>query len=87
MHGPNGTDYHNAKVFVDVVVPERIVFQHVAPMHRFRMRMTFADEAGGTRLTWRMRFESAEAEQVRGVVAAANEKNFDRLEAQLKAMT
>jgi uncharacterized protein YndB with AHSA1/START domain len=88
MHGPEGTDYPSATEFVEVVPPERIVFQHLKPMHRFQMTMTFATEAGQTRLTWRMLFESAEAaEAVRSFVVEANEQNFDRLEAQLATMT
>ena len=84
MHGPDGTDYHNATDFIEVVRPERIVFLHLKPMHRFQMTMTFAEEAGKTRLTWRMRFDSAaELERVKGFVPAANEQNFDRLEEQL----
>lgn len=84
MHGPDGTDYQNLNDFVEVVAGERIVFRHVKPMHRFRMTMAFADEAGGTRVTWRMQFESAEAaEKVRELVVSANEENFDRLEALL----
>jgi hypothetical protein len=55
-------------------------------MHQFQMAMTFADEGGGTRVTWRMRFDSAEeGERVRSFVAAANEENFDRLQALLAA--
>lgn len=86
MHGPDGTDYRNESQFVDVVAPERIVFDHLRPMHRFRMTMTFDDEAGRTRLTWRMLFESPEeADRVRGVITRANEENFDRLEAVLES--
>lgn len=48
--------------------------------------LAFPREAGGTRLTWRMRFERAEeAERVRGPLLEANEQNFDRLEALLGA--
>jgi uncharacterized protein YndB with AHSA1/START domain len=87
MHGPDGTNYSIAKEFVEVVAPERIVVDHLQALHRFRMTMTFTDEAGQTRLTWRMVFESAEeAGKVRLLVAAANEQNFDRLEARLAAM-
>ena len=28
MHGPDGTDYPNKSVFIEVVKPERIVFKH-----------------------------------------------------------
>jgi len=87
MHGPGGADYRNASDFIEVVSPERIVLEHLRPMHRFRMTMTFADEAGKTRLTWRMEFESvAELERVRAFIPVANEQNFDRLQAQLAAM-
>jgi uncharacterized protein YndB with AHSA1/START domain len=86
MHGPNGADYHNEKEFTEVVKPERIVFQHLEPMHRFQMTMLFAEEGGKTRLTWRMLFESAaEASRLRSFISEANEQNFDRLAAHLAA--
>lgn len=84
MHGPDGTDYHNESQFLEIASPERIVLEHLRPMHRFLMTMTFADESGQTRLTWRMQFETAEeAERVRVFVVPANEQNFDRLHAVL----
>ena len=53
-------------------------------MHRFLMEMTYFDFDGKTRLTWRQRFESPEElEKVKAFVPAANEQNFDRLEAHL----
>jgi uncharacterized protein YndB with AHSA1/START domain len=57
MHGPDGVDYRNATDFVEVVQPERIVFQHLRPVHRFQMTMTFTEQSGQTKLTWRMLFE------------------------------
>lgn len=85
MHGPDGTAYHNVSGFVEVVPTERVVYDHLDPSHRFRMTMTYADEGGGTRLTWRMRFDDAEeAEKVRRLVTEANEQNFDRLQAALQ---
>ncbi len=87
MRGPDGTEYPMEKAFVEVVLPERISIQNLEPTHRFLMTMTFAEAAGQTRLTWLMRFESAqEAQRVREAVIAANEQNFDRLAAQLTAM-
>ena len=85
MHGPDGADFSNESTFLEVVKPERIVFQHLEPIHRFETTMTFAAEDGQTRLTWRMLFESAdECEKLRNFIADANEQNFDRLEAYLK---
>ncbi len=86
MHGPDGTDYHNESVFAEVVRPERIAFEHRKPIHKFWMTMTFAEEGGRTRLTWRMLHDSAEeCAKMRAFVPAANEQNFDRLAAHLKA--
>ena len=85
MHGPDGAEYQIEKEFIEIVRPERIVLQHLEEVHRFRMTMTFADDPGGTRLTWRMLFESAEEnEKLRDVISEANEQNFDRLEAYLE---
>ena len=83
MHGPNGVDYQNKSVFVEVVNPERIVFDHVSGP-RFQVVATFAEQAGKTTLTFRMRFESAaECDKVKAFAVEGNEQNFDRLEAQL----
>lgn len=88
MHGPDGADYPNEHDFTEVVPPARIVYQHVQPpSHSFTMTMTFAEQNGRTELTWRMRFESLdEATKLRSFIAAANEQNFDRLEAHLATL-
>jgi len=86
MHGPNGADYPNESVIVEVVKPERIVLEHVSGP-RFRLTITLAPEAGKTRITWRMLFPSAaDCDKVRGLAVPANEQNLDRLEARLAAM-
>ena len=88
MHGPDGGEYDIAKDFVEVVEPERIVLQHRDPVHGFRMTMTFAEHSGNTELTWSMLFESAaEGVKVKGFITAANEENFDRLQAYLATMS
>ena len=64
MHGPDGTDYKNESIYDEVVKPERLVYNHISAP-RFQMTATFepaggADDAGEkTRLTVRMRFETA----------------------------
>lgn len=79
MHGPDGTDYKNQCIFLEIVKPERIVFDHVSSP-RFRVVATFTDEAGKTKLTFRMIFESAKVcEELKPVCVPANEENFDRL--------
>ncbi len=84
MHGPNGADYQIEKEFIEIVKPERIVFDHLDPIHRFRMTMIFDEKNGKTELTWRMYFESAdECAKVKNFILEANEQNFDRLAAYL----
>lgn len=83
MHGPDGTDYQNESVFLALDRPACIVLDHtISP--RFRIVATFVPEATGTRLVFRMIFETAEmCERVKARVGEANEENFDRLAAQL----
>lgn len=88
MTASDGTDFDNHCTFEEVVVPERISYVHHLPMHVFSMEMTFDEEAGGTRLTWRMQFEHTEENlQLSKFLAAANEQNFDRLETYLQHAT
>jgi len=86
MHGPNGADYPNESVFVEVVKPERIVIEHVSGP-RFRLTITLTAEAGRTRLTWRQRFPTAaDCDRIKALAIPANEQNLDRLEARLAQM-
>jgi uncharacterized protein YndB with AHSA1/START domain len=81
MHGPNGADYDNESEFIELVRPEKIVLEHLRPMHRFRMIMTYEELAPRrTRLTWRMLLErSTENEKLKPFLMDANEQNLDRL--------
>lgn len=86
MHGPDGVDNKNHSVFVEIMKPERIVFDHVSGP-KFRVIATFADQGDKTNLTFRMLFTSAaERDNVAKVAVEANEQNFDRLEAELAKM-
>ncbi len=79
MHAPDGADYPNESEFIEITHPERIVFIHHRPMHRYQMTMTLQPEGEGTRLSWLMAFDADEGEAMRGFITAANEENFDRL--------
>ena len=58
MHGPDGRDYPNHKVFLELVPPERIVYDHVSgPAHR--MTVLFADLEGKTEVSVRLVFPTA----------------------------
>jgi uncharacterized protein YndB with AHSA1/START domain len=80
MHAPNGQDFHNQSVFVEVG-PDRIVFDHLGPIHVFRVTATFEELNGTTNVLFRMTFDTVEScEQSKAYVPEANEQNFDRLE-------
>jgi uncharacterized protein YndB with AHSA1/START domain len=65
MHGPDGTDYKNKIIFIEVVKPERLVYRHAGDADgepvRFHVTVTFIEQGGKTRLTMQSIFESAEA--------------------------
>ena len=88
MIASNGTGFDNRSTFEVVEPCERIVFVHHEPIHIYRMEMTFLTEAKGARLTWRMSFdENEELSMLAKFIAAANEQNFDRLQAFLERHT
>jgi len=89
MHGPDGTNYPNDMTFTEVVPMERIGLELVggkegaAPV-RLHKTISFADEDGGTRLTFRIQFASREArdENVRVYKSVEGGRQmFDRLAA------
>jgi uncharacterized protein YndB with AHSA1/START domain len=85
MRAPDGTDFLNKSVFIEVTRPARIVIDHLEPMHRFLFSVDLSPREGGTDLQLSMLFDDpAEAARVGAFVAEANEQNLDRLEAVLR---
>ena len=82
MHGPDGTDYKNKHIYIELVEPEKIVMQHVtAP--KFVMTATFEAQGNKTLVTLHSLFESAEQLQEVIKVFKADEgmiQNMDRME-------
>jgi uncharacterized protein YndB with AHSA1/START domain len=86
MHAPDGTNFPNESVFVEIAPPERIVFRHLAPVHAFLATAEFAEHGNGTAIRFTMLFPTvAECERSKRYVVRGNEENFDRLEALLAA--
>jgi uncharacterized protein YndB with AHSA1/START domain len=80
LHGPDGVNYQNDAVFMEIVKPERIVLHHETEPEFF-IGFFLEDEGDGTAITWRMRFKSAGVrDRIGNVAAEANEQNLDRLE-------
>jgi uncharacterized protein YndB with AHSA1/START domain len=58
MHGPDGTDYDNKVLYLELEAPSRLVYAHVNfPLHH--TTVTLATQGAGTRLDMRMVFDSA----------------------------
>jgi hypothetical protein len=57
-NGPDGVDYENKIVFIEVVRPERLVYEH-GPGPKFHVTVTFEEQGGKTNLTMRSLFDSA----------------------------
>jgi len=85
LHGPDGTDYPNENVFVEIVPLQRAVIEHVSESHHFFLTITFEAVGNRTLVGWRQVFDTAEHKnQVAHVVLEANEQNLDRLEAEVR---
>jgi uncharacterized protein YndB with AHSA1/START domain len=82
MHGPDGTDYENKTTFLEAVRPERLVYDH-GDFDRvwFHVTVTFADEAGRTRLVMRSLFDTVEEYQntVKFGAVEGGRETLDRL--------
>jgi uncharacterized protein YndB with AHSA1/START domain len=86
MHGPDGTDYANEMVFVEIAPSERIVIDHVSPP-TFRLTVSFEVLAGKTKITFRQLFESPDMlKRIKPLAVPGNEQNFDKLASELAAM-
>lgn len=68
MHGPDGRDYENRIDYIEVVENERIVDSHGGEGEtahiRFRAEITFEDREGGTLVTMRLVFPTAEMREM-----------------------
>jgi uncharacterized protein YndB with AHSA1/START domain len=79
MHGPDGKDYPGENVFARIDAPHEVVVDHPsAPT--YRLTIGLKPVAGGTRVTWSQRFESADvARRIEHIVVPANRQNLERL--------
>ena len=64
MTAPGGTVYPNYVAYLEIERPTRLVFDHGSSAEQpgdFRVTVTFTEEEGGTRVTQRSLFPTAEA--------------------------
>src|SRR5436309_1960209 len=57
MHGPDGIDYQNKIVYIEVLKPERLVYSHVSGP-QFNATVNFTDQGTKTGVRVRMVFRS-----------------------------
>jgi uncharacterized protein YndB with AHSA1/START domain len=81
MHGPDGGNYPNESVFVEIKTPEKIVLDHISKPH-FRLTASFEEvDTDKTKLIFEQLFPTVEEyNKVKGFAIDANEENMDRLE-------
>lgn len=80
MHGPNGGNYPNESVFVEINTPERIVLDHISKPH-FLLTAHFEKvDKNNTKLIFEQLFPTIEDyNKVKGFAVDANEENMHRL--------
>jgi uncharacterized protein YndB with AHSA1/START domain len=85
MHGPDGNDYPNESIFVQIEEPGLLVFNHISG-HEFQVVATFEEiKDHQTRVTFRMIFDTVEeCNRIKVFAVDKNEENFDRLEMELQ---
>ncbi len=90
MHGPDGTDYPNKIVFIEVEKPDRLVYMHGSDIDndpdQFEVTITFEAQESKTLVRMRSLFNSAqslEAVKKFGAVEGGNQ-TLSRLEEYLK---
>ena len=59
MHGPDGTDYKNKSLFIEIILHKKIVYQHISSPG-FITTIEFESLGEKTHLNWHMLFETAE---------------------------
>jgi uncharacterized protein YndB with AHSA1/START domain len=93
MHGPDGVDYKNKIIYIEVVKPECLVYSHSGDEEgepgQFHVTVTFTEQGGKTKLTMRMLFGSTEERdkvvKEFGAIEGGNQ-TLDRLEEHLAKM-
>lgn len=87
MHGPDGGNYPNESVFVEIREPEQIILNHISRPH-FQLTALFEKiDKNKSRLIFQQIFETVEEyNKVKRFAVDANEENMDRLEEVLKTI-
>ncbi len=79
MRGPDGKDYPNEMVFLEIMAPSKIVMRHTVEPH-FTLTVTIENHDGGATINWHQDFDSEElAKNIAYIVKPANVQILDKL--------
>ena len=81
MHGPDGTNFPNRSIFLEIIPNKKIVFEHFNPHFITTVRFEYVDSA--TRIEWSMLFDSPEMYEIVVKAHKADEgqkQNLEKLE-------
>ncbi len=62
MGGPDGKDYPNEMVFLEIMAPRKIVMRHTVEPH-FTLTVTIDNYDGGATISWHQDFDSEELDK------------------------
>jgi len=84
MHSPEGIDYENESVIVDITSPTQVIIDHTSKPE-FRLVGSFeAIDANHTLVTFKQIFTTvSDYEALKHICIPANEQNLDRMESVL----
>lgn len=83
MHGPDGHNYPNESLFLEIVPAKTVIIQHISEP-KFRLTVSLSPFENGTLVSWTQTFENAEvARRVEHIVVPANDQNLARLSAEV----
>ena len=81
MHGPDGTNYPNKSIYLEIIPFQKIEFEHFNP--HFITTVLFREIAGTTNIEWSMLFDTPEMFETVVRVHKADEgqqQNIEKLE-------
>lgn len=81
LHGPDGTNYPNRSMFMEIIPLKKIVFEHFNP--HFMTTVLFESKGNNTQMDWTMEFDTEELRETIVKAHKADEglkQNVEKLE-------
>ncbi len=88
MHGPEGANYPNRSIFIEIISFKKIVFEHFNP--HFMTTVVFESKGDETLIDWSLLFDTAEMHDIVVKAHKADEgqkQNMEKLEKYLISLS